>query len=150
MDAHNIPSTPGSTNREGLVLCRKHSCLVTHDNTVCTELTYQQDKINAKNAADSGLDLTAKKLQDASKLIEKVEQKKAKDAALAAAAASEVLRKSLLSKEQLAAERVEKSTQSRLKAAANKSAKELKAQEKTKKYEDALASIAAKNALDAV
>ena len=150
MDELKIPTTFGSTNREELVLCRKHSCLITHDNTVRREQSYLQDKINAKHAAESGLELGEKSQKEYAKLIEKTKQKQAKEAATLAAAAAEQLRKSSLSKEELEAERVEKSRLARLKTAANKIAKELKEREKAKEYETAVASIAAKNALNAV
>lgn len=131
-------------------LCRKHSFLITHDNTVRNEQRYLKDKILAKEAADSGLNLSVKALQEAAKLVGKVDAKKSKDAAAAAATASEQLRKSLLSKEELEVERQDKLKQRRAKVAANKSLKELKEQALAKEYNDAVASLAAKNALNAV
>ena len=133
-----------------MVLCRKHSCLITHDNTVRNEQRYLKDKILAKEAADSGLNLSVKALQEAAKLVGKVDAKKSKDAAAAAATASEQLRKSLLSKEELEVERQDKLKQRRAKVAANKSLRELKEQALAKEYNDAVASLAAKNALNAV
>ena len=64
---------------------------------------------------------------------------------MAAATASEQLRKNSLSKEELEAERLEKLKKWRIAATARMILKEQKTQAQEKEYQDAVASVAAKN-----
>ena len=105
LDSRNIPFTVGAIDRDNVVLCRQHSCLVTHANIANRQILYQQDKAAAIAAACLVQTITQKEIAEDGKLLKKADAKKAKDDATAKKKQDESDRRALLTMEELAQEK---------------------------------------------
>ena len=105
LDDRNIPFTVGAQHRDELVLCRKHSCLVTHDDIAGQQMHYQADKAALLAATALVQDFSEKELEEDAKLLKKADQKLLRDDAAAKKKAAEAIRRAALTPEEVAEER---------------------------------------------
>ena len=135
LDDKNIPFTLGAQDRDNLVLCRKHSCLVTHSQIAGEQMTYQAERAAQVAAAALVQDVSEKELLEDAKLLKKADEKKIRDDVAAKKKELELIRRAARSPEQVADEK----RLAKDKAATAKLAKELKGKEDVEKIEAARA-----------
>ena len=135
LDNKNIPFTVGAQDRDNLVLCRKHSCLVTHAQIAGEQMSYQAEKAAQVAAAALVQDVSEKELEEDAKLLKKADQKKLRDDVAAKKKEIELIRRAGRTPEQVAQEKM----LAKDKASTDKLAKELKAKEDMEKIEAARA-----------
>ena len=135
LDGRNIPYTVEAQDRDNLVFCRKHSCLVTHDQIAGEQMSYQAEKAALVAAAALVQNVSEKELEEDAKLVKKADQKQVRDEAAAKKKELECLRRAALTPEALAEEK----KLAKAKASMAKLAKVVKANEEMEKIEAARA-----------
>ena len=135
LDDKNILFTLGAQDRDNLVLCRKHSCLVTHSQIAGEQMTYQAERAAQVAAAALVQDVSEKELQEDAKLLKKADEKKIRDDVAAKKKELEIIRKAARTPEEIAEEK----KLAKEKATSVKLAKELKGKEDMEKIEAARA-----------